>query len=165
MATKLELLQHIVDAGVKLKNGKVNSKDFNKILKKFKLEGNRADEFRRITETQKDSAELKWADKFRQKTKTQKDSANLENAPTTALNKGDVLRANHGVIDNQPVTYIYVKNMDIRSLLENHPQVIKVGEDKLGTDKPEYWLAIPRGLQVKKFVDEALKPSSPEQVA
>ena len=132
MATKLELLQHIVDAGVKLKNGKVNSKDFNKILKKFKLEGNRADEFRRITETQKDSAELKWADKFRQKTKTQKDSAelkwadkfrqktktqkdsaNLENAPTTALNKGDVLRANHGVIDNQPVTYIYVDRKSV----------------------------------------------------
>lgn len=72
--TKLELLQHLVKAGVKVKGGKLTAKDINKLIKSVK--SNMADDFRRVTNTEKDEAELNWADKFRKKTRT--DEAKLE---------------------------------------------------------------------------------------
>ena len=57
MLTKLELLQKIAEAGIKLNKGKMTKKDLLVILKKAKeVKGNKADEFRRITKT--DSADL-----------------------------------------------------------------------------------------------------------
>jgi len=151
--------------------------------KKDSAELNWADKFRQKTGTKKDSAELNWADKFRQKTGTKEESANLAwsknskpikeapnelywskadadatEAPAEALiKKGDILRTQYGTIEDKPVTYITVKTLEVRDILGKHPQVVSVGEKDKGQEK-EYWLAIPRGIQLKKFVDEASAP-------
>lgn len=68
-----------------------------------------------------------------------------------ALNKGDITRASHGMLDGQPVTYLTLKDKSIFGLLESHPQVMSKGE-KNG----ELWVAIPRDLRLKEFSDSVL---------
>ena len=55
------------------------------------------------------------------------------------LNKGDIVRLQHGVLSDKPVTYITVKNNEIKKKLENSPDIVGTGEQN-----GELWLASPK---------------------
>lgn len=67
------------------------------------------------------------------------------------LQKGDILRATHGVIEGLPVTYIFLKDKNIKEKLEKAPNVVKTGEDPNG----DLWIAIPKKVALKDFLAKA----------
>jgi len=66
------------------------------------------------------------------------------------LDKGDIVRLQHGVLSDKPVTYITVKNEEIKKKLENSPDILGTGE-KNG----ELWLAVPRETRIADFINKA----------
>jgi hypothetical protein len=68
------------------------------------------------------------------------------------INKGDILRATHGIIDKKPVTYITVKDKVVKEKLEKLPDVITTGEDQNG----DLWVAIPKEVSLKDFVSKVV---------
>lgn len=71
-----------------------------------------------------------------------------------AIQKGDILRATHGVLNNQPIIYVYVKNKDVLDKLKDIPDVIKTGSDP----NEDLWLVIPKTISLKDFVKKADAP-------
>ena len=69
------------------------------------------------------------------------------------IQKGDILRVTHGVLNSQPVVYIYVKDKVVLEKLKDLPDVIKTGEDANG----DIWLVIPKTISLKDFINKADK--------
>jgi len=63
------------------------------------------------------------------------------------VQKGDIIRSDHGVLKGIPVTFVTVKDESVKEKLSKHPKVVDTGE-KNG----ELWIAIPRKLPLKDFV-------------
>lgn len=76
-----------------------------------------------------------------------------------ALEKGDILRAKHGTLESNPVTFVYLKNEEIQKKLEDHPKVLEKGKDG---DEP--WLAIPRELRLTDFIKHAATANVKKQL-
>jgi hypothetical protein len=74
-----------------------------------------------------------------------------------AIQKGDILRATHGVLNNQPIVYVYVKNQQVLDKLKDLPDVIKTGSDPNG----DLWVVIPKTISLKDFVKKADEPQLP----
>ena len=164
MITKLEILKKMAEANIKLKDGKISSKDVQTLMKKFKSEAVK------LTGQKEIIAKIAKIVKIVKIVKADADTAApapaIPAVPATpaipadqqVIKKGDILRTQYGTLDNQPITYITVKDINVRNTLEKHPKVIKVGENIRGkSNDKDYWLAIPRGVSLKNFIDEMPK--------